>query len=161
MSKENSGSINGVVDVSIIVVSHFENPIKIHALNFLKKVLSFKIRAVIPTTAFIGAYHILTNYLKVPRKIAGDSLRRTLSIKSKAIYEDISRNDAIEAIEYAIIYKIESWDGYLISLAKKLGSNIIYTLDKKLSKVEEIIVVNPIPKDDLIKYHKFIKNLTK
>ncbi|MEX2689348.1 MAG: hypothetical protein Q6351_003345 [Candidatus Njordarchaeum guaymaensis] len=38
MLRENWGSINGIIDVSILVIAH-----------------------IIPTTAFTGAYHILTN----------------------------------------------------------------------------------------------------
>ena len=89
-------------------------------------VLKLEIKALIPTTAFIGAYHILTNYLKVPRKDARDALILTLSTKPKVIYEDVSIIDAINAIEYAAIYKIESWDGYIVSLAKKFGARTIY-----------------------------------
>ena len=161
MLEKNLVSIDGVVDVGLIVVSHFENPIKPYALNFLRKVLRFEIRAIIPTTAFIGAYHILTNYLKAPRKTVGDLLKKTLSIKSKAIYEDVSRDAAIEAIDYAVIYRVESWDGYLIALAKKFGASIFYTLDNKLEKVEEITVINPIPWSEMEKYHEFIRKLNR
>ncbi len=161
MSKGSLGLINGIVDVNIIVLSHFENPARIPALNFLRSVLKFEIRALIPTTAFIGAYHILTNYLKVPRKDAKDALVFTLNTKSKAIYEDVSIDDAIDAIEHAAIYKIESWDGYIVSLAKKFGTRNIYTIDKKLQRVEGIFVLNPIPEDKIKQYHKFIKNLYK
>jgi len=124
-------------------------------------VLKLEIKALIPTTAFIGAYHILTNYLKVPRKDARDALILTLSTKPKVIYEDVSIIDAINAIEYAAIYKIESWDGYIVSLAKKFGARTIYTIDKRLRKVDEIFAVNPIPEDVIRKYHEFIKKLTK
>ena len=160
MLKGNLGSINGIVDVSIIVMAHFDNPAKISALNFLRDVLKFKIRALIPATAFIGAYHILTNYLNVPRKDVRDALIATLSTKSKAIYEDVLIVDAIEAIEYAAIYRIESWDGYIVTLAKKFGTGTIYTIDKRLQKVDGISVVSPIPEDDVRKYHAFIKKLT-
>jgi len=161
MLKENLELISGVVDVSILVMSHFENPAKIPSLNFIKKVLRSEIRAIIPTTAFLGAYHILTRYLKVPKKEARDAIVLTLSTKSKAIYEDVSIMDSINAIDHAAIYGIESWDGYLVSLAKKFGARIIYTIDKHLQKVEGIHVVNPVPEDVLNKYHQFIKNLIK
>jgi len=161
MLRENWGSINGIVDVSILVIAHFDNPAKIHALKFLRSVLKLDIRALIPTTAFIGAYHILTNYLKVPRKLARDALIFTLNTKSRAFYEDILITTAIDAIDYAAVYNIESWDGYLVSLARKFGTKIIYSIDKRIQKVEEILVVNPIPEDSMKEYHKFIKNLMK
>ena len=117
MSEENLGLIEGIVDVSILIIAHFDNPARMSALKFLRDVLKLKTRALIPTTAFIGAYHILTNYLKVSRKDAKDALVLTLNTKSKAIYADVSINDAIDAIEYAMTYNIESWEGYLVSLS--------------------------------------------
>ncbi len=161
MLEEKLASINGIVDVSLIVISHYENPARMEALRFLRDVLKLKIRALIPTTAFIGAYHILTNYLKVPRKEAKDALIATLNTKSKAIYEDVSITDAVNAIDYAALYRIESWDGYLISLAKRFNAKIIYTIDKKLQGIEDVIAVNPIPEDKMREYHSFLEKLLK
>jgi len=101
MLRENWGSINGIVDVSILVIAH-----------------------IIPTTAFIGDAILLTNYLKVPRKLARDALVFTLNTKSRAFYEDILITTPIDAIDYAAVYNIESWDGYLASLARKFGTKI-------------------------------------
>ena len=42
MSERNLDSISGVVDVGIIVISHFDNPIKVDALEFLRRVLRQK-----------------------------------------------------------------------------------------------------------------------
>jgi predicted nucleic acid-binding protein len=33
-----------------------------------------------------------------------------------------------DALEYALAYKIESWDGYIVSLAKNHGAEIIYSM---------------------------------
>ena len=85
----------------------------------------------------------------------------TLNTKSRAFYADILITTAIDAIDYAAVYNIESWDGYLVSLARKFGTKIIYSIDKRIQKVEEILVVNPIPEDSMKEYHKFIKNLMK
>ena len=68
--------IEGVVDVGLIVISHFENPAKSYALEFLKDVLLWRKRCLIPVTAFFGAYHILTNYLRVERVAAYEALKK-------------------------------------------------------------------------------------
>ena len=149
----------GVVDVSIIVISSFENPARIDALKFLKDVLSWKIKAIIPVTAFIGAYHILTRYLKLPKKEIKDVIRDTLNIPSPAIFEDISSKAAIEAIEYAVAYNMESWDGYIVYLAKEYASGIIYSIDKDFEKVEGVNLVIPISEKRLNEYHKFIEKM--
>jgi len=161
MQRENLESISGIVDVGIIVISHFENPARLEALVFLKKVLKREIKALIPVTTFLGAYYIMINCLRLPRKEVKDSLIRTLEVKSPAFYEDVSVEDAILAIDYACIYNIESWDGYLVSLAKRFGCNVIYSIDKKLSRAEGIVVINPISEEKMKKYHEFIKKFTR
>jgi len=119
--------IEGVVDVSIIVLSHCENPAKQAALNFLEAVLIGKRRCVIPVTAFIGAYHILTRYLKVRRSEAAREIIKTLLLETDAFYPHVSRELAIEALATASDFNIEGWDGYLISLARMLRISSIYT----------------------------------
>ncbi len=161
MSKGSSESINGVVDVGIIVIGHFNNPAKVDALRFLRKVLKQDVRALIPVTTFIGAYHIMVNYLGVSRKSAKDALTETLNTRSPAFYQDVSIDDAIESLDVASIYNVESWDGYLVALAQKYNCNIIFSIDKKLSCVEGITIINPIPEDKMREYHEFIKRLTK
>jgi len=161
MLKRNLDLIEGIVDVGLVVIAHFENPAKTYAVEFLKKVLSREIKAIIPITCFIGAYHIMTNYLRVPRLSAKKALVHTLMTRSPALYEDISIDDAIDAIDIAATYNIESWDGYLVALARNLGTKIIFSIDKKLSRVEEIIVINPIPKDIMKKYHEWLSEKLK
>lgn len=145
MSGGSSGSIEGVVDVGLVVIAHFSNPARDHALDFLRRVLLREIRAVIPVSCFIRAYHIMTSYLRVPRADAKKALTLTLMTRSLALYEDISIDHAIDALDIAAAYNVESWDGYLVALARSLRTNEIFSIDRELSRVEGIIVVNPIP----------------
>ena len=78
--------IEGVVDVGIIVISHCENPAKEAALDFLEAVLTGERKCAIPVTAFIGAYHILTRYLRVRGKEAAKELIKTLSLEVEVPY---------------------------------------------------------------------------
>lgn len=63
----------------------------------------------------------------------------------------------MNSLNYATTYNIESWDGYIVTLALSLGARVVYSMDKELSKVKEITVINPFPKDAIDKYHKYIK----
>ncbi len=149
--------IEGVVDVGLIVIAHFENPAKNIALEFLSDVLKWRKKCLIPTSAILGAYHILTRYLRVEKVSAYEALTRTLKTKSPAFYEDISIDTAIDSLTNALGYNVESWDGYIISLAKKFKATI-YTIDLKLMrKVKDVPVVNPIPDDIFSKYNKWLK----
>ncbi len=156
--RESSVYPEGVLDVSILIPACFENPLKEHSIAFIAEVLTQNRRVALPTSAVIGAYHIATRYLRVPKVAVKKVLEGVLRSRSPALYPYIIPQIALDALDYAVAYDIESWDGYLISLTRSLGTNVIYSLDQELSKVKEIIVHNPFPQDKLRQYHEFIKS---
>ena len=159
--RESLEYINGVMDVSIIVPACFNNPLKEYAVNFIAEALSLKRRIIIPVTAILGAYHIATRYLKVSRLLVKKVLDGILNTKSPALYPYVSSSLAMDSLDYATVYNIESWDGYLIALVMSLRARIVYSMDRKLSKVKEVIVINPFPKNVVDEYHKWIKTKLK
>jgi predicted nucleic acid-binding protein len=161
MLKGNLAYPEGILDVSIIVVICFDNPLKEHGINFIHDVLIQKKHVALPVSSIIGAYHIATRYLKVSKISAKKVLVGLLVTRSPALYPSIAPELAIDALEYATYYNVESWDGYLISLARSLGTSIIYSLDKELAKVKEVSVVNPFPEEAVKQYHEFIKKVLK
>ncbi len=70
------------VDVGLIVISHFSNPAKDECLRFLRKVLNREIKCVIPTSVFVGSYHIMTEYLGISESRTANVLSSTLSLNS-------------------------------------------------------------------------------
>ena len=46
------------------------------------------------------------------------ALNKTLGTRSPAFYDDLSVDMAIDTLENALTYKIGSWDGYIVCLAK-------------------------------------------
>ncbi len=54
----------GIVEVGIIVLGHCENPAKEEAVDLTEKIFLGETGAKIPLSNFIGAYHIMTRYLK-------------------------------------------------------------------------------------------------
>ena len=156
MSNKNWDSVEGVVDVGPIVIAHCDNPAKEAMLEFLQKVLLGKIPALIPVTAFLGAYHVLTRYLKLPRQEAVLALEETLDVGGPAFYEGISRVEAKNALKIASISNLESWDGYVVNIAREFGTRIIYTIDKHLDK-KGFQPVIPIPETLLQEYHEWVK----
>ena len=154
---ESSAYPDGVVDVGILVPTCFENPLKEHSTTFIADVLTGKKRAAIPVTAIIGAYHVATRYLRVPRMTVKKVLGGILRTGSPALYGHVSPQTAWDALDYASTYLIESWDGYLISLARSLRSTVVFSLDEELHKVKEITLVNPFPREDVERYHDFLE----
>ena len=154
---ENSAYPDGVVDVGIIVPTCFENPLKEHSTAFLADVLNQRKKAAIPVTAIIGAYHVATRYLRVPRMTVKKTLGGILRTGSPALYGHVSSQTAQDALDYASTYGIEAWDGYLISLARSLRSTVVFSLDEELHKVREITLVNPFPREDVKRYHDFLE----
>ncbi len=100
--------IEGIVDVGIIVISHFENPAKDSALDFLSDVLKWKRKCLIPTSTILGAYHILTQYLKVDKTSAYQALSKTLKTYSPAFYEDLNIDLTLDSLTNALGYNVES-----------------------------------------------------
>jgi predicted nucleic acid-binding protein len=161
MQEKNSACCEGVVDVSILVPACFENPLKDYSIEFLSEVLRQEKKALIPVSTVLGAYHINTRYLRVPRVSVKKILQGILDSGSPALYPYISTHAAIDALDYASTYNIESWDGYLIALARSQGATIVYSLDRELSKVREIAAVNPFPQKIVKQYHSFLNSRIK
>jgi len=152
--------VEGVVDVGLIVIAHFENPAKVHAIEFLKEVLLWKRKCLIPTSTFLGAYHILTNYLRVDRVAAFNALKKTLETRSPAFFTDINVELVIESLTNAMGYRIESWDGYIVAIAKAYSAPIVYTIDKQMQRrMKDLQVVNPIPENVFRKYNEWLKEV--
>jgi predicted nucleic acid-binding protein len=146
----------GIVDVSIIVLSHCENPAKEEAVDFIEKIFLGETDAKIPLSDFIGAYHIMTRYLRINRNDVATALLETLNLQSPSFVSDMSLEDVIHALENAITYNIEGWDGYLVFLAEKLGGSIIYTIDQKLVRVKHLSIVIPISEVTVKAYHDWV-----
>ena len=81
--------IEGIIDVGILVLSHCENPAETEMLSFLTDVLKKQIIAIIPYSAFLGAYHIMTSYLKTDRAATANRLFTTAMISRDFFYQTI------------------------------------------------------------------------
>ncbi len=152
-----SSGFDGVVDVGLIVIAHFENPACTYAHDFLREVLGLKRRCIVPLSTYIGAHVIMTKYLKLPRIEVTKALVTTLSLDSPAFFGDMSRMTAIGALERADEFKISSWDGYLLELARRMNLMRVYTIDEDLKRrVHHLEVINPIPAEVMQDYHAYV-----
>ncbi|MEM3434539.1 MAG: hypothetical protein QXP27_10275 [Candidatus Methanomethyliaceae archaeon] len=139
----------------MIVVVCFENPLKEHGISFMSDVLTQEARDYSDIVRNWGISHRdqASWCAKARRKKVLDGL---LSTRSPAFYPQITPDLTSNALEYATYYDVESWDGCLISLAKSLGTSTIFSLDKQLSKVKGISVVNPFSEEAVEEYHEFL-----
>jgi len=156
MLSERSG-LEVVVDVGIIVLAHFKNPARMYAARLLLDALMLRRRILVPLSTYLGAYVIMTRYLKLKRDRVARALLETISVESPAFYENIPRTVAERALASASELNISSWDSYLIEMAKELKAARIYTIDDELTgKVKDLEAVNPIPTNIMSEYYKFI-----
>ncbi|RJX15387.1 PIN domain-containing protein [Candidatus Bathyarchaeota archaeon] len=147
-----------LIDVGIIVLAHFKNPAREHAAKLLLEALTLKKPVLIPLSTYLGAYVIMTRYLKLRKDSVAKALLKTLSLESPAFYTNIPKSTVEKAVASASELDISSWDGYLIELAKELGISKIYTIDEELkTKVKDIKIQNPIPENTMKKYHQYIQ----
>ncbi|MFP3946724.1 MAG: hypothetical protein ACLFVI_07450, partial [Archaeoglobaceae archaeon] len=117
----------------------------------------WKNKYLIPNSAFLGAYHILTNYLRVERTAAFQALKNTLETRSPAFFADINTEIAIEGLTNAIGYRVESWDGYIIAIAKAHLAPMIFTTDSGMKKkVKDLNIINPLPQDVFKEYTEWL-----
>jgi len=154
--------LEGVVDVGIIVMAHFENPAQEYASEFLRDALTWRRYVIIPLSTYLGAYVIMTKYLKLKRNKVSRALLETLLLPSPAFYGNLPKVVIEKAITTASTLDISSWDGYLIELAKELQIGTVYSLDKKLAdRIKEVKVINPIPKEAIEEYYNFLEKKLK
>ena len=147
-----------LVDVGIIVLAHFRNPARKYVAQLLLDALTLKKRILVPVNTYLGAYVIMTRYLKLRSDRAAKALLKTLSVESPAFYGNLPKAVAEKAVATASELNVSSWDGYLIELAKELGINKIYTIDEELArKVRDIEIENPIPRNVMKEYHQYIR----
>ena len=149
---------NAIADIGIIVIAHFKNPARTHAAKLLLEALTLQNHILIPVSAYLGAYIIMTEYLKLRSTHVAKALLKTLSLESPAFYEEVPKGIAEKAIATASELKLSSWDTYLVELAKGLRIKKIYTIDRQLAtKIEDVKVENPIPENAMRKYHQYIR----
>jgi len=147
-----------LVDVGIIVLAHFRNPARKYVAQLLLDALTLKKRILVPVNTYLGAYVIMTRYLKLRSDRVAKALLKTLSVESPAFYGNLPKAVAEKAVATASELNVSSWDGYLIELAKELGINKIYTIDEELArKVRDIEIENPIPRNVMKEYHQYIR----
>ena len=147
-----------IVDVGIIVLAHFKNPARRYAAELLLDALTLERPILVPLNAYLGAYVVMTRYLRLRRDRVAQALLRTLRLESPAFYGDIHKTVVEKAIASASELNISSWDGYLMELAKELGIKKILTIDEELAtKVRDVKIENPIPKNIMEEYHKYIR----
>ncbi len=89
------------VDVGIIVLAHFRNPARKYVAQLLLDALTFKRRILTPVNTYLGAYEIMTRYLKLRSDLVAKALLKTLTIESPAFYGDIPKTVAEKALASA------------------------------------------------------------
>jgi predicted nucleic acid-binding protein len=165
--QEESSVYEGVLDVSILVPVCYSNPLTEDSINFLQDVLLQRRKALVPITTLVGAYHIVTNYLGVSRLSTKNILSDLLRTGSEAFYPKVTADLVMKGLEFAATYGIESWDGYLIALAKKFGARVLFSMDEELGESLKLqkeaglpAVVNPFPAKKVHEYHSFLEKKT-
>ena len=151
-------TIDGILDVSVVVPACFENPLKVDCATLVHDALTQKRRSLLPISSVIGAYHIATRYLRVPRTAVKRVLDDLLRTGSSSLYPYITAKTALTSLDYASIHGIESWDGYMVAIATELNAKFIFSLDEELKKKIKgvVTVVNPFDLDKVMEYHNFL-----
>jgi hypothetical protein len=150
----------GVVDVSIIVVSLFKS-----SRGGSRQIPSRRSFAEDEGchTRHVGLRRVPRGHevLKASSSERRREARENAGDEIAGFYSRVSLEEAISAIKYATLFRVKSWDGYIIELARSLGNRIVYTLDKELERIKDIVVVNPFPENLVKEYHEYIESRIK
>ena len=152
-----------LIDVGILVLGlEKNNPLRQKYLEIIEKCVKGKIEAYIPYTVILGTYHVLTTRFKVDSSDALDILKTFMGSRKIKWISDMDHVVVLRSLETASKLRVESWDGYILALAKRYGIQIIYSIDTDLAK-EEGIEVHGLPtageKSILDKYLRNLKKL--
>ena len=151
-----------LIDVGVLVLA-FEknNPVRQKYLEIIEKCVKGEIEAYIPYTVILGTYHVLTTRFKVKPSDALDILKIFMESRKIRWIADIDHTVVLMSLEIASNLRIESWDGYILALAKKYKISIIYSIDADLAKEEGIEVRGLLSDDEEKMLDEYIRKLKK
>jgi predicted nucleic acid-binding protein len=109
-------------------------------------------------STYLGAYIIMTKYLKRRSDDVAKALLKTVSFESPAFYGNLPKAIVEKAIATTSELSISLWDSYLVELAKELRIDKIYTIDEEMArKVKDLRIENPILTNVMKEYHQYIR----
>jgi predicted nucleic acid-binding protein len=112
----------------------------------------------IPVSTYLGAYIIMTKYLKRRSDDVAKALLKTVSVESPAFYGNLPKAIVEKAIATTSELSISLWDSFLVELAKEPRIDKIYTIDEEMArKVKDLRIENPILTNVMKEYHQYIQ----
>jgi predicted nucleic acid-binding protein len=112
----------------------------------------------IPVSTYLGAYIIMTKYLKRRSDDVAKALLKTVSVESPAFYGNLPKAIVEKAIATTSELSISLWDSFLVELAKEPRIDKIYTIDEEMArKVKDLRIENPILTNVMKEYHQYIR----
>ncbi len=149
-----------LIDVGVLVLAlEKNNPIRQKYLGIIEKCVRGEIRAYIPYTVILGTYHVLTTRFKVKPSDALDILKTFMESRKIRWIVDMNHAIILRSLEIASKLGIESWDGYILALAKKYGISVIYSIDTDLTKEGKIEVRGLLSDDEKNLLDKYLRKL--
>ncbi|EKE05715.1 MAG: hypothetical protein ACD_19C00182G0043 [uncultured bacterium] len=125
-----------VIDANIIIgcFSSEEDPI---SKEIIRKINFNEIKAVAPNFLLIEVSNILINKKKLPKDTVGKIINEILGIG--IIFKLFATTDILELNEICFKYKITSYDGLYVLLAKKEKGKLV-TNDQELLKIKKLTI---------------------
>ena len=65
-----------LIDAGIVAITHFRNPAQKHAAQLPLDSITLKRRILIPVSTYLGAYIVMTRYLKLRKEKVAKALAR-------------------------------------------------------------------------------------
>jgi len=152
--------LKAIVDVGVIVLSlEKNNPLREKFLEILEKCVRGEIIAYIPYTVILGTYHVLVEMFHADKEECRNKIFSLMEAKKINWIPDISKDKVKRAINHAVYYNFESWDGYLLSLMEDYDIKTIYTIDEDFKNISKIQVLGLLTKEEKQKLNNYLTKL--
>ena len=148
-----------VFDVSAIALSHAGTPVSDPALRYLKSAIRGEVIGILPSSAVIGAHHILRKAYHIRRDVASDILGNLQTARQLEWYESISSQLLNASLETTAETNINAWDGYYSQIVRETNADKILTLDDDFERVGGVDYEVLLTESEFTQLDEFIENI--
>ena len=124
-----------------------------------RKCVRGEITAYIPYTVILGTYHVLVEMFHADKEECRNKIFSLMEAKKINWIPDISKDKVKRAINHAVHYNFENWDGHLLSLMEDYDIKTIYTINEDFKNTSKIQVPGLLTKEEKQKLNNFLTNL--
>jgi len=125
-------------DVGVIALAHSGAPVADAALSYVRQAVVGEIDVVVPTTAVIGAHHVLTTHYDISDSHAAELMQNFMSTRRIDWYDDVSVAMVSDGLSLTAEHAVDGWDGYYVAVARETDVETVLTVDDDFESIPDL-----------------------